>query len=58
MGKKEMEAEAKIDYFATSLPLLLVFDDNLELTQKDHAKNLIELAQDGMRQLNNEGRDK
>ncbi|HEY2881805.1 MAG TPA: DUF5107 domain-containing protein, partial [Pirellulales bacterium] len=34
------QCEAKIDYFATSLPTMLLFHDNLQSRQTDHAKLL------------------
>ncbi len=45
---REMETEAKIDYFATSLPLLLVFEDDLDVSKKRHAAFLRELAEKGV----------
>ena len=45
---KELNAKAKIDYFATSLPLLLVFEDDLDKNQKTQAEKLLELADDGL----------
>ena len=32
--------EAKIDYFATSLPTMLLFEDDIQLRQETHAKFL------------------
>ncbi len=48
-------SEAKIDYFATSLPLLLVFEDDLDQAKNDHANDLLDLARAGLRIVNNEG---
>lgn len=45
---RELEAEAQIDYFATSLPLLLVFEDDLDKTKRREAAHLLELANAGM----------
>ena len=39
---------AEIDYFATSLPLLLVFEDDLDELQHEEASRLIALAQKGL----------
>lgn len=46
---------AKIDYFATSLPRLLVFDEDLEATKNAEARALIALADAGERSLNEAG---
>ena len=45
---KEMEAEAQIEYFATSLPLLLVFEDDLTKVKNEKAQHLLALAEEGM----------
>ncbi|MGH7951252.1 MAG: DUF5107 domain-containing protein [Limisphaerales bacterium] len=42
------KAEAKIDYFATSLPTMLLFDDNLQFRQKTTALFLQAQAQLGL----------
>ena len=42
---------AKIDYFATSLPLLLVFEDDLDLLQHEEASRLIALAEQGLQRV-------
>jgi len=39
---------AEIDYFATSLPLLLVFEDDLDELQREDASRLIALAEEGL----------
>jgi len=49
-AQKELTTPAKIDYFATSLPLLLVFEDDLDQAKQNHARNLIELAEQGLQQ--------
>ena len=36
-GRKLQKAQAKIDYFATSLPTMLLFDDDLQFRQKTAA---------------------
>ena len=48
---RESQKEAEIDYFATSLPLLLVFEDDLEKTKNTAAENLLALAEKGLDQL-------
>ena len=35
-ARKLAKAEAKIDYFATSLPTMLLFDDDLAVPAGDH----------------------
>jgi len=50
-AEKEMEAEAKIDYFATSLPLLLVFEDDLNQCKRQNAERLMELARKGLARI-------
>ena len=47
---QKLEEEVKIDYFATSLPLLLVFDDDLEKRNEWDSKYLWGLAESGMGQ--------
>lgn len=49
-AQKELTTPAKIDYFATSLPLLLVFEDDLDQAKQNHAQNLIDLAEQGLQQ--------
>jgi hypothetical protein len=46
---RELAAEAKIDYFATSLPLLLVFEDDLNQCKRKNAEYLIALAKNGLK---------
>ena len=53
-AERELVSVAKIDYFATSLPLLLVFEDDLEQNKQDHANELLGLAQAGIRIINEE----
>jgi len=48
-AEKEMTTEAGIDYFATSLPLLLVFDDDLDHARQVRAKHLLALAEAGLK---------
>jgi len=45
---REMNIEAKIDYFATSLPLLLVFEDDLTKLKNEEAQELLALAKKGL----------
>jgi tetratricopeptide (TPR) repeat protein len=47
-AEKEMESEAKIDYFATSLPLLVVFEDDLDEVKRRRAAHLLRLAKEGL----------
>jgi hypothetical protein len=42
------QREAKIDYFATSLPSLLLFDDDLAETQKVQARSIQAAALSGL----------
>ncbi len=49
-AEREMESEGTIDYFATSLPLLLVFEDDLTEVRHRHARHLLDLAKDGLGQ--------
>ncbi|MDT8390197.1 MAG: DUF5107 domain-containing protein [Lentisphaeria bacterium] len=51
-AKRESEQEGTIDYFATSLPLLLVFEDDLTELRHSHARHLAELADSGLKLLN------
>lgn len=43
-AQDQINEPAKIDYFATSLPNLLVFEENLEETKNRHANQLLKLA--------------
>lgn len=45
---KQMKTVAKIDYFATSLPNLLLFDDDLEKRNQIESAVLAALASDGL----------
>jgi tetratricopeptide (TPR) repeat protein len=47
-GQKLHKSEAKIDYFATSLPAMLIFDDSIQLRQKTRALFLQAQAQLGL----------
>ena len=47
-GLKKLKQEASIDYFATSLPLLLVFEDNLQKGNTVDATFLIALSEYGL----------
>lgn len=46
-GEAKLMEKAKIDYFATSLPLLLVFEDDIQKQNTINAKYLIALAEVG-----------
>ena len=47
-AERELQKTAKIDYFATSLPLLLVFEDDLDETLHSEMNHLIALAEQGL----------
>lgn len=47
-GEKKLKENAQIDYFATSLPLLLVFEDDIQKRNVIDAKYLIALAEMGL----------
>lgn len=47
-GEAKLLEKAKIDYFATSLPLLLVFEDDIQKRNTIDAKYLIALAEVGL----------
>jgi len=47
-GKAKLNEKAQIDYFATSLPLLLVFEDDIQKRNTIDANYLIALAQVGL----------
>lgn len=47
-GEAKLNEKAQIDYFATSLPLLLVFEDDIQKRNTIDAKYLIALAQVGL----------
>ena len=47
-GERKLNTPAQIDYFATSLPNLLVFEEDLEQAKNDHARKLIALAQSAL----------
>jgi tetratricopeptide (TPR) repeat protein len=42
--EREMKVPAKIDYFATSLPNLLVFEENLDLAKRTELQRLLKVA--------------
>ena len=46
-AEKGLATPFKIDYFATSLPLLLIFDDDLESVKNEKMRNLAALAEQG-----------
>ena len=48
-AQKQMDAEVKIDYFATSLPNLLLFDDDLQKRNRVDCLFLLALAELGFR---------
>lgn len=50
-AEESLRTPAKIDYFATSLPRLLVFEDDLEAVKNAEARRLLALAEEGERLL-------
>ncbi len=53
-AESHLEEPAKIDYFATSLPNLLVFEEDLEESKNEYARSLIVLAETGIKLANYE----
>src|SRR5258708_31125178 len=51
-ASRQMDAEVKIDYFATSLPNFLLFDDDLQKRNRAECLYLRGLAKLGLRQTN------
>jgi tetratricopeptide (TPR) repeat protein len=51
-GQQHLNDEVKIDYFAVSLPNLLIFDDDLTVRNKAHCLYLQGLGYLGLHQLN------
>ena len=49
-AEREFATKATIDYFSTSLPRLLVFEENLDELKQRHAKHLMNLAAQGLEQ--------
>ena len=47
----QLAIPAKIDYFATSLPLLLVFEDDIQKTHEADMAHLQKLAEQGLNHL-------
>ncbi|MGL1892931.1 MAG: DUF5107 domain-containing protein [Spirochaetaceae bacterium] len=47
-GEKQLKERAEIDYFATSLPLLLVFEDDITLRRDLQAKYIMALGYEGL----------
>jgi tetratricopeptide (TPR) repeat protein len=45
-ARNEMKIPAKIDYFATSLPNLLVFEEDLDEAKRRHLQHLLDLAEE------------
>lgn len=50
-GLKHQSDQVKLDYFAVSLPDLLIFEDNLSLRNRIHCKYISALGYLGLRQL-------
>lgn len=57
-AEKQLRTPAKIDYFATSLPLLLVFEDDLEAVKNATANKLLDLAIKGLELAEKKGQEK
>ncbi|MBC7400260.1 MAG: DUF5107 domain-containing protein [Mucilaginibacter sp.] len=51
-GQQHLNDEVKIDYFAVSLPNLLIFDDDLDIRNKAHCGYIQGLGYLGLQQLN------
>lgn len=49
--EQQRSIPAKIDYFATSLPNLLVFDEDLDEAKRHHLDELEELVRQGLREI-------
>jgi tetratricopeptide (TPR) repeat protein len=54
-GEQHLDDKVKIDYFAVSLPDLMIFDDDLDKRNKIHCHYLIALGKMGLNQLENAG---
>ena len=54
-AEKGLKTPFKIDYFATSLPLLLIFEDDLEAVKNERMRNLVALAEKGLVTVANGG---
>lgn len=52
-GRAHLNDVVKIDYFAVSLPDLLIFEDNLDIRNKVHCHYLIGLGLLGLKELSN-----
>jgi len=52
-SERELEADRPIDYFATSLPLLLMFEEDHSASREQEFTHLISLAEQGRHQLEN-----
>jgi tetratricopeptide (TPR) repeat protein len=50
-AERERSEKATIDYFATSLPLLLVFEDDLDEVKQCRADQLLKLAKEGLARI-------
>jgi hypothetical protein len=48
-GESLQRTPARVDYFATSLPTMLLFDDDLQRRQATHGKLLVSQAHLGLR---------
>ena len=52
-GKEHLNDEFKLDYFAVSLPDLLIWEDNLSKRNEQNCRNLIELGILGLNEIKN-----
>ena len=50
-AEKGLKTPFKIDYFATSLPLLLIFEDDLEAVKNARMENIKTLAERGLEEI-------
>lgn len=49
-GQQHMSDQVKIDYFAVSLPDLLIWDDDLTERNRQFCRHLVDLGQEGLKQ--------
>lgn len=50
-GEKHLFDKVKMDYFAVSLPDLLIWEDDLDVRNRIHCKNMMALGYQGLNQL-------
>lgn len=54
-GEQHFDDKVKIDYFAVSLPDLMIFDDDLDKRNKIHCHYLMALGKSGLKEFENAG---